>query len=138
MSSSEEYLDWERKRRILLPAKAADEYMLLPIREFRRLSQRIEEELTPRSDSLPAAYYTLFGAAVATGVSIPPLLASKGLPNWIVPTFIVAACAFLVLGLALVLVSRIVRRGRKKSASEIVREMRDLEATYRGKEPARN
>jgi len=132
-TSEEEFLDWDRKSRISLPAKAADEYMLVPIREFRRLRQRIDEELSPRHDGLPAAYFALFGAALATGVAIPPLWTSRGLPSWIIPTFIVSAGAFLVLGIVLVLVSRTLSKGRASAAAEIGRDMRDLEETYRGK-----
>lgn len=131
-SSEDEYLNWERKRRIFLPRKDADEYMIVPIREFRRLRQRIDEELLPRHDGLPSAYFALFGAALATGVAIPPLLTSQGLPSWIIPTFIVSASAFLVLGFILVLVSRAVSKGRIKSTSEIIRDMHDLEVTYYG------
>lgn len=129
MNSSDDYIDWERKRRILLPAEATDEYMVVPIREFRRLRQRIDKELLPFHDDLPSAYFALFGAALATGVAIPPLLISHGLPTWIIPTFIVSACAFLALGFALILVSCAFRKNRANAASEITREMRDLEET---------
>jgi hypothetical protein len=130
--SEDDYLDWERKQRILLPGKDANEYMIIPTREFRRLWQRIEEELPARHDGLPSAYFALFGAALATGVAIPSLMASQGLPSWTIPTFVVSASAFLVLGLVLVLVSRAVKKGRVNAASEIVREMREVEATYYG------
>jgi hypothetical protein len=136
MSQSEDgYLDWERTSRIALPSKAVDEYMLVPVREFRRLHRRIDEELSPRHESIPGAYFALFGAAIATGVAIPPLLTASGLPSWIIPTFIVSAGAFLVLGLALVLVSRSLDSEQKKSASEIAQEMCNIEAIYSSRKP---
>jgi hypothetical protein len=133
MSSSEEYLDWVPKRRIPLPPEAADEYMLVRSRDFERLRKRINEELSPRHENVPAAYFALFGAALATGVAVPPLLTAKGLPSWIIPTFVVSASAFLALGLILVFVARTLRKGQRRVASEIVQEMRDIEETYRGK-----
>jgi hypothetical protein len=106
--------------------------MLVPVWEFRRLRKHVEEELAPRHEGIPGAYFTLFGAAIATGVAIPPLLTASGLPDWIIPTFIVSASAFLLLGVALVLLSRTLSAGKKKNASEIVQDMRTIEATYIG------
>jgi hypothetical protein len=131
-SSEEEYLDWAPKRRIPLPPEAADEYMLVRIHDFQRLRKRIDEALSPRHENIPAAYFALFGAALATGVAVPPLLTASGLPTWIIPTFIVSASAFLALGLILVFVARILRKGQRRTTSEIAQEMRDIEETYRG------
>jgi|SRR6266496_207996 len=134
MSSSEEdYLDWFQKRRIPLPSEAADEYMLVPIRDFQRLYKRIGRELPPRHENIPIAYSTLFGAALATGVAVPPLLTANGLPSWIIPTFVVSGSAFLVLALVLLLVARSLGQGQRRLASEIAQEMRDIEETYHGK-----
>jgi len=135
-SPGEEYLNWDRKSRISLPSKAADEYMIISVLEFRRLRQRIDETLSPTHDILPAAYFALFGAALATGVAIPPLLVGTGLPSWVIPTFIVSASSFFVLGIALVLVSRAVGNGQRKAASEIVHDMNDLETIYHSSEVA--
>jgi hypothetical protein len=129
----EEYLNWDRKSRISLPSKDADEYMLIPVREFQRLRKRVEKALSSSHESISAAYFALFGAAVSMGVAIPPLLTANGLPSWIIPTFIVSAVAFLVLGLVLVLVAWTLNKGRKGAASEIAQDMRDIEAVYSGR-----
>ena len=135
-SPGEDYLDWDRKSRISLPSKAADEYMIVSVREFTRLRERIDEALSPTYDALPAAYFALFGAALATGVAIPPLLTGSDLPSWVIPTFIVCAGSFFVLGVILVLVSHAIGKGQRRAVSEIVRDMHDLEMTYHGNEAA--
>jgi hypothetical protein len=132
----EEYLNWDRKSRISLPSKDADEYMLIPVREFQRLRKRIDEAQLSGHESIPAAYSALFGAALATSVAIPPLLTANGLPSWIIPTFIVSAAAFLVLGLTLVLIARMLSKRQKGAASGIAQDMQDIEATYSGRNPA--
>jgi hypothetical protein len=132
-ASGKEYLNWFQERRIPLPSDATDEYMLVPIRDFQRLYRRIDEELASRHENIPIAYSTLFGAALATGLAIPPLLTANGLPDWIIPTFVVSASAFLILALSLLLVARTLRQGRRRAASEIAQEMRDIEKSCRGK-----
>ena len=116
-----------------MPSESADEYMLVRIHDLQRIRKRIDEELSPRHENISAGYFALFGAALATGVAVPPLLTASGLPSWIIPTFIVSASSFLVLGLVLVFVSCTVRKGQKRAGSEVAQEMRDLEETYRGK-----
>jgi hypothetical protein len=136
-----EYLDWDRKRRVQLPSRAADDYMLVPVREFDRLLKRVEEELTPRYENESAAYFCLFGAAVATGASIPSLMTASHLPSWIIPTYIVSAAAFFLLGLALVFVVRDRKATQAKVTSDICREMRDIKELYHhaaGAPPADN
>ncbi len=105
--------------------------MAIPIREFQRLQKRVNGELRPRPDGLPAAYFALFGAAVAIGVATPPVMAAGGLPTWIVPTFVVSACACFVLGIALVIIAKTVERGRRNTVAEIAQEMLDIDLTYR-------
>jgi hypothetical protein len=134
-SSGKEYLNWRQERRISLPLEP-DEYMLVPTRDFRRLKKRVLEELPPRHDGIPIAYSSLLGASLATGVAIPSLLAARGLPSWIMPTFIVSAGAFLLLALALILIDHSLKKGRRNTASEIAQEMQSIEASYRSKENA--
>jgi hypothetical protein len=134
-SSREEYLNWTSKRRISLPTESADEYMAIPIREYQRLQKRITDELKPKTTGLSSAYFALFGAAVAIGVAIPPLMGSSRLPSWIVPTFIVSASACLVLGLVLLTIDRILARGRRDAVTQIVDEMLEIEKAYRGRLP---
>jgi protein-S-isoprenylcysteine O-methyltransferase Ste14 len=134
-SPEEEYLSWAPKRRIPLPSESTDEYMLVRIYDFHRLRRSIEE-LSPPHENIPAAYFALFGAALAIGVAIPPLLTASNLPSWVVPTFIVSAGAFFVLGLILTIVARTLRKGRKEDAKEIAQEMRVIEESYRGKKSA--
>jgi hypothetical protein len=105
--------------------------MVIPIREFQRLQRRVTGELKPRTGGLPAAYFALFGAAVAIGVATPPVMAAGGLPTWIVPTFVVSASACFVLGIALVITARTFERGRRNTVAEIVQEMSDIGLTYR-------
>jgi hypothetical protein len=135
-TGDDDYIDWAPKRRIPLPSADVDQYMIVPIRDFERLRKLIDEELSPRRDNLPAAYFALFGAAVTAGVGVPPLMTANGLPTWIIPTFIVSACAFFVLGLILLLVDHTVGEGRKSRAAKIAKEAREIEETYRGKRPA--
>jgi hypothetical protein len=135
-SSDEEYLNWAPKRRIPLPSEAADGYILVRVRDFQRLRRRIDEELTPHHENISAAYFTLFGAAVATGVAVPSLLTASDLPNWLIPTFIVSATAFLLLGFVLALMAYNLKRGKRRTASEIAQEMREIEESSRGKKTA--
>ena len=109
--------------------------MLVRIRDFQRIQKRIEDELTPRHENIPAAYFALFGATLATGAAVPSLFTASGLATWIIPTFIVSASAFLVLGVVLVIVARALRSGQGKAASEIAQEMREIETPHRGERP---
>jgi hypothetical protein len=127
-----EYLGWNQEESVPLPPRAASKYMLVPVREFDRLQKRIAEELGPRHENLSAAYFALFGAAVATGAAVPPLMATSSLPSWITPTFVVSAAAFLLMGVVLVFVARALRIRQTKAAADISREMRDLRETYHG------
>jgi len=131
-SSQYDYFDWSPRRRISLPPESADVYMLVPIREFQRLRRCVAEDLKPSSDSLAGVYFTLFGAALATAVAVPPLLTSRGLPSWIIPTFIVSAAAFLLLGGTLLIVSRALGIGRRKIGAGIIEEMIQIERAYHG------
>jgi hypothetical protein len=134
-----EYMNWERTSRISLPSEAVDEYMIVPVSEFRRLRERIEEEQATRHDNIPGWYFALFGAAVADGAAIPSLFAADGLPDWVIPTFIVSAASFLLVGVVLVLIARTLNAEKKKTTSEIVQDMRNIEAMYIGrKAEARN
>ena len=134
-SPGKDYLNWFQERRIPLPLEA-DEYMLVPARDFQRLKKRIQEELPPRHDSIPIAYSILLGASLATGVAVPSLLTARGLPSWIIPTFIVSAGAFLLLALVLIFIGHSIARGQRNIASEIAQEMEEIEETYRGKKLA--
>lgn len=125
-----EYLDWDRKRRVQLPSREADDYMLVPVREFDRLLKRLDEELAPRYENVSAAYFCLFGAAVATGVSIPPLMTASHLPSWIIPTYVVSTAALFLLGVALVFAARLLKVRQAKAAADIYREMRDIKELY--------
>ncbi len=131
MSSDDKFLDWDPpKQRIPVPSD--EKYMLVRTHDFQRLRKRVAEELSPRHENIPAAYFTLFGAAVATGVSVPPLLRAHGLPSWIASIFIVSAGAFLVLGLILVFLDRTLKNGQKQVAAEVAQEMLELEESCRG------
>jgi hypothetical protein len=132
-SPEEEYLDWAPRWRIPLPSDEAEKYVVINIRDVRRLRKRIEQELSPRREIISTAYFALFGAALATGASVPPLLIANGLPSWISSIFIVSASSFLILGLILVLIDRTLRKSRGKATSEIAQEMRDIEESYRGR-----
>jgi hypothetical protein len=134
MSSPEkEYINWAPKRRIPLPSEAEDERILVRIRDFERIQKHVGEELPSRHDNIPAAYFALFGAALATGIAVPPLMTARGLPTWIIPTFIVSASAFLVLGLTLVLIARVILKDQRRAVSEIVLEMEDIKKDCLGK-----
>jgi hypothetical protein len=119
----------------VLPPRNKPEYMIIPVRELQRLRTLVKKEQKPRLDGLPAAYFALFGAAVATGAAVPPLMTSRGLPTWIIPTFIVSAAAFLVLGIILVAIARALGRARRGTAAEILDELSELERDW-GKEQA--
>jgi len=131
----EEYLSWAQKRRIPLPSEATDQYMLIRIDDFHRVRRSVQE-LPSSHENIPAAYFALFGAAVAIGVAVPPLLTATGLPSWIVPTFIVSACALCVLGLILTIIAHVLKKDKKKEAADIVQEMEKIEANYRGRKSA--
>lgn len=104
--------------------------MLVPVRDFQRLRKRLSLELKPAADNLPAAYFALFGAAIAIAAALPPLMTSSGLPSWIVPTFIVSAMAFLILGTALAVISRALKARRCEIVAELAEEMHEIERTY--------
>lgn len=126
----DEYLDWSPRRRISLPPGAADGYMLVPIRDFQRLRKRLTHELPPRGDNLCAAYFALFGAAIAVAAALPPLMTSSSQPSWIIPTFIVSAAAFSILGTILAVISRVLNGRRREIMTELAEEMREIESTY--------
>jgi hypothetical protein len=128
----EEHLDWVSRHRISLPQGAIGAYMLVPIRDFQRLQRRLNYESTSGTDNLSAASFAFFGAAVAIGAAVPPLMTSRGQPSWIIPTFIVSAAAFLAFGLFLAITARMLSRRRRKIVSEIVEEMCEIERTYLG------
>lgn len=130
LPQDDEYLDWSPRRRIPLPPGAADGYMLVPVRDFQRLRKRLAHELAPRGGSLPAAYFALFGAAVAVAVALPPLMTSSGQPSWIVPAFIVSAAAFFILGTILAIITRGLNVRRREAVTELAEEMREIESTY--------
>lgn len=131
-SSGKEYLNWLQERRISLPLDA-DEYMLVPTRDFLRIKKRIQEELSQRHDGIPIAYSTLLGASLATGVAVPSLLTAQGLPSWVIPTFVVSAGAFLLLAVTLILIGHSLKREQRSAASEIVQEIQTIEEAYRDK-----
>ena len=131
--SEEEYFDWDRKSRIMRPSEAADEYMLMPLREFQQLRKRIEMNQASRHENIPSAYYTLFGAALTVGITIPPLFTAKDLASWVIPTYIVSAGALMVLGLILVLLARFLRIRQNNAVSEIAQDMLAVEKIYGGK-----
>lgn len=126
----DEYLDWSPRRRICLPPGTADGYMLIPVRDFQRLRKRLGHELAPREGNLPAAYFALFGATIAVAAALPPLMTSSGQPSWIVPTFIVSAAAFSILGTVLAIISRGLKTRRRETMAELAEEMREIENTY--------
>ena len=128
----EEYLDWVSRHRISLPQGAISGYMIVPIRDFQRLRRRLNYELASGNDNLSAASFAFFGAAVAIGAAVPPLITSSGQPSWIIPTFIVSAAAFLAFGLVLAIIARMLRRRRQKIVIEIAEEMCEIERTYLG------
>ena len=130
-SSSDDYIHWTPKRRISLPAESTDEYMAIPICDFQRLQKLVNGELRSRADGLPAAYFALFGATVAIGAAIPPVMAAGDLPTWIVPTFIASASACFVLGITLVVIARTLERTHRNAVAEIAQEMSDIDLTYR-------
>jgi hypothetical protein len=133
--SSDDYLPWNRRRRISLPDESADELMAIPKRDFKRLQKHVEDELKPRTDGYTAAYSAFFGAMVAIGVTTPSLMDSKSSPSWIVPTFIVSASACLVIGLVLVVVAKKIERRRRDAVAEIVQDMSDIEEACRRRPP---
>jgi hypothetical protein len=127
-ASEEEYVRWTSEQRIPVPI---DEYMLVPTRDFRRIRKRVSDELQPRTDAWSAAYCALFGAAVSTFAAVPPLMTSRSLATWIIPTFIVSGLAFVALGAALLIIDRKLASGRRRKADEIAKEMSDLIRTHR-------
>jgi hypothetical protein len=132
MSPEENHFDLDRKVRIKWPPEA-DEYIIMPKREFHQLRERVEADLESCHESFTSAYYALFGASLSIGVTVPPLFAAKGLASWVIPTYIVSACALFVLGLVLALLVHTLRARQDGAASKLARDMHVMEEIYGGK-----
>lgn len=126
----DDHFDWSPKCRISLPQGVVDEYMLVPIRDFQRLRRHLNRDLAPKGDFLSAACFALFGAAVAVAAAVPPLMTSNGQPAWVSPIFISSAAVFLVLGLVLAFLARILKGRRDEMVSDLTEELSEIENTY--------
>lgn len=99
--------------------------MLLRLPDYERLERHVEE-LPSQGGNLSAAYWALFSTSVAVGATVPALLWATGLPTWVAATYIVSASAFLVIGIILFFVGRLLGKKRVEAVADIVVEMRNI------------
>lgn len=119
----QEYVIWSQKLQMARPQPP--EYVGIPVSDLQRLQEDVDKELPSQRGSLSAAYWALFGATVAIGVSIPAMVWA-GMPAWEVATYITAAIAFMVIGLVLFFVDRDRTKRDRRSVSEIATRIRNL------------
>lgn len=123
--SPKEVLTWRQTHSIFLPPDDDEVYVLLRLPDYERLERHVEE-LPPQGGNLSAAYWALFSTSVAVGATVPALLWATGLPTWVAATYIVTASAFLVIGIVLLFVGRLLGKKRVQGVADIAKEMRDI------------
>lgn len=94
--------------------------------ELEQIARGVDEELHPRADYLQNLAGTLFGIAAGAACSIPQLMTTSPLSNWVVPTYTVSAIALFLITLILFFIDRSLRAARRKSVRSISQGIRKL------------
>jgi len=127
--SPEFVLTVDRKRSISLPSPDSDREMSIRWSDLNNLKRGLTDALDIPTD-FSVVYGLFFGFSGSALLACISLAFIKDLPPWVMPTSIALAVGSFIFGCGTVFFSRILRKIRRKTISNILDDVKEIERRF--------
>jgi hypothetical protein len=118
-----------RDREISIPTPDSEREMAIRCIDWKRLEKKLGRiGDTPKDFSV--LYGIVFGFCGSAALTIIPLMLTKDLPAWVMPTYIIAVIASFLLGCFIFYFNRIQRNTVKTTISDLLEDVKDIGSNF--------
>jgi hypothetical protein len=127
--SGGEPINWSQSTPIAVPTPLTEGRVAIRRLDWARIRRDLKRCSEPQP-TLSVWYSICFGVAGSAGFSIIPIGATKDLPVWVWPLYIIATVASGFLGIVLVWLDRRLNQQRQSQIAGLEAEMDQIERTF--------
>lgn len=123
-------LSWNHSAEIAVPALQSEKRLAIRVNDW----ERIKRGVARQKQSLPSmsvAYSILFGVGGSSGFTVIPLYYTTGLPNWVIPLYVVVTIFSLIVAVILVWFDSSVKKRTEVDTQELALDMQGIEQHFK-------